>query len=48
MEFKGISAYLDSNFFAVDIGTEWNLKLCGHTAAVNRWIVDIGTEWNLK
>ena len=33
---------------AVDIVTEWNLKLAATTIAAAPAVVDIVTEWNLK
>ena len=48
MEFKVGTAVVAGLGYAVDIETEWNLKL--KTAQIREYgaLVDIETEWNLK
>ena len=48
MEFKEFSYNQAAADEMVDIGTEWNLKICAYLLMVRQSEVDIGTEWNLK
>ena len=48
MEFKDHCAASTITAEAVDIGTEWNLKMASRDYVEHLEKVDIGTEWNLK